>query len=63
MVPLAVFTTNPDGAAIVQTIGPLKTLSGNGAGATAMPSQRYLIVTEMHDPSHVVLRQASASTH
>ena len=62
LVPLAVFTTNPDGAAIVQTIGPLKSLAVRGAGGAAAASQRFLIVTEMKDPSLVVLRQASAST-
>jgi YVTN family beta-propeller protein len=57
--PLAVLKTNPDGAGIVQAIGPLKTLAGS-AGATA-PSRRFLIVTELKDSSQVVLRQAGAS--
>ncbi|HEX4487986.1 MAG TPA: hypothetical protein VH088_17040 [Terriglobales bacterium] len=53
--PLAVLKTNPDGAGSVQTIGPLKTLTNQGqAGAT----QRFLIVTDIKDPSDVVLRQA-----
>jgi hypothetical protein len=59
--PLAVLKTNPDGAGIVQTVGPLKTLIGAGADRNA-PSQRFLIVTDMKDRSQVVLRQASAST-
>jgi YVTN family beta-propeller protein len=54
--PLAVLKTNPDGAGIVQTIGPLKTLVA-GAGTTGgTPSRRFLIVTELKDPSQVVLR-------
>src|SRR5712692_10423323 len=57
--PLAVLKTNPDGAGIVQAIGPLKTLAGS-ARATA-PSRRFLIVTELKDSSQVVLRQAGAS--
>jgi YVTN family beta-propeller protein len=60
LVPLAVFTTNPDGAAIVQSIGPLKTLVPHSAGATDVTSQRFLIVTDSKDPSKVVLRQSSA---
>jgi YVTN family beta-propeller protein len=58
--PLAILKTNPDGAGIVQAIGPLKTLSGAAADASAA-SRRYLIVTDPKDPSQVVLRQASAS--
>jgi len=58
--PLAVVKTNPDGAGIVQAIGPLKRLAataGSGAGGS---QQRFLIVTEANDTSHVVLRQARA---
>jgi YVTN family beta-propeller protein len=52
--PLAVLKTNPDGAGTVQAIGPLKTLANQGqAGA-----QRFLIVTDITNPSDVVLRQA-----
>jgi YVTN family beta-propeller protein len=59
---LAVLKTNPDGAGIVQAVGPLKTLaSGNGA-APAGPARRFLIVTELSDSSRVVLRQAGSST-
>jgi hypothetical protein len=60
-IPLAVFTTNPDGGGIVQTIGPLKTLAANGPSAGGTSSQRFLIVTELNDPSKVVLRQAASS--
>jgi YVTN family beta-propeller protein len=60
LVPLAVMNTNPDGAGIVQTIGPLKTLAASSSGEAA--TQRFLIVTEMHNPSSVVLRQASTSS-
>jgi YVTN family beta-propeller protein len=50
--PLAVLKTNPDGAGTIQAIGPLKTLSVSDATKTP---QRYLIVTEMQNPSAVVL--------
>jgi len=56
--PLAVLKTNPDGAGIVQAIGPLKVLAGNDPGSSA--SQRFLIVTDIKDSSQVVLRQAGA---
>jgi len=60
---LAILKTNPDGAGIVQAIGPLKTLT-RGAGGTVGQSERYLVVTEMNDASQVVLRQSSvSSTH
>jgi YVTN family beta-propeller protein len=55
LVPLAVMSTNPDGAGIVQTVGPLKTLAARSS--TAATTQRFLIVTELNDSSHVVLRQ------
>jgi YVTN family beta-propeller protein len=54
--PLAVLKTNPDGAAIVQAIGPLKALAGNDPNTSA--PQRFLIVTDLKDSSQVVLRQA-----
>src|SRR6266567_1633248 len=57
--PLAVLKTNPDGAGIVQAIGPLKALAAKDPDSSA--SQRFLIVTDIKDPSQVVLRQASAS--
>ena len=57
--PLAVLKTNPDGAGIVQTIGPLKTLAcrwrcGEGRTFAEIP-YRY----RTKDPTQVVLRQAS----
>jgi YVTN family beta-propeller protein len=58
--PLAVLRTNPDGAGIVQAIGPLKMLAGNGSDSSA--TQRFLIVTDIKDSSQVVLRQAKASS-
>jgi len=58
LVPLAVVKTNPDGGGIVQAIGPLKTLVA-GAPSAPSSSQRFLIVTELNDPSQVVLRQTS----
>ena len=53
--PLAVLKTNPDGAGIVQAIGPLKVLAGNDPNASG--SQRFLLVSDMKDSSQVVLRQ------
>lgn len=60
--PLAVLKTNPDGAGIVQAIGPLKTLTGAPGASAGVPSQRFLIVTDQKDSSQVVLRQAGASS-
>jgi YVTN family beta-propeller protein len=57
---LAVLRTNPDGAGIVQAIGPLKTLAPGDSSAPAGPSRRFLIVTDPKDPSQVVLRQVSS---
>jgi hypothetical protein len=59
LAPLASFTTNPDGGAIVQSLGPLKTLAAGADAAAA--SRRFLIVTDFKDPSQVVLRQTSAA--
>src|SRR6266566_848529 len=59
--PLAILKTNPDGAGIVQAIGPLKILAGSGPTSSTV-SQRFLIVTDIKDSSQVVLRQASASS-
>jgi YVTN family beta-propeller protein len=56
--PLAILKTNPDGAGIVQAIGPLKVLIGpTSSTATA---QRFLVVTDVKDSSQVVLRQSAA---
>jgi YVTN family beta-propeller protein len=55
---LAVLKTNPDGAGIVQAIGPLKKLSANDPNSSV--SRRFLIVTEANDSSLVVLRQTEA---
>jgi hypothetical protein len=60
--PLAVLKTNPDGAGIVQAIGPLKTLAGGGSGSSGAQSRRFLIVTDPEDSSQVVLRQAGGSS-
>jgi len=57
--PLAVLKTNPDGAGIVQAIGPLKVLGGSDASA---PSQRFLIVTDIKDSSQPVLRQSNSAS-
>ena len=60
--PLAILKTNPDGAGIVQAIGPLKTIVG-GAGSLHEVASRFLIVTEMKDATHVLLRQVVSSGH
>jgi YVTN family beta-propeller protein len=54
--PLALLKTNPDGAGIVQAIGPLKTLANDNPNSAA--SKRFLIVADINDSSKVVLRQA-----
>jgi YVTN family beta-propeller protein len=56
--PLAVLKTNPDGAGIVQAIGPLKALAGDNS-ASSTP-KRFIIVTDLKDSSQVILRQANA---
>lgn len=58
---LAVLKTNPDGAGIVQAVGPLKTLARTTAGGPLDPAVRYLVVTDLHDPSQIVLRQSAIS--
>ena len=59
--PLAIFKANPDGAGVVQTLGPLKTLVRSGAATDGTLPQRFLIITDLNDPSRVVLRQAGSS--
>ena len=59
--PLAIFKTNPDGAGIVQALGPLKTVVPSGAAIDGTLPQRFLIITDLNDPSRVVLRQAGSS--
>ena len=58
--PLAILRTNPDGAGIVQAIGPLKALSAKGAASPTGSSQRYLIVSDSNDPDQPVLRQSNS---
>ena len=58
---LAIFKANPDGAGIVQTVGPLKALVHSGTPTGASPPQRFLIITDLNNPSRVVLRQADSS--
>jgi len=58
---LAIFKANPDGAGIVQALGPLKTLARPDAAVEGSPPQRFLIITDFNDPSRVVLRQAGSS--
>jgi YVTN family beta-propeller protein len=59
--PLASFKVNPDGAGIVQAVGPLKALVHPGAGIDASAVRRFLIITDLNNPSRVVLQQASSS--
>lgn len=59
--PLAVLRTNPDGAGIVQAIGPLKTLIGSSPASSTSASQRFLIVTDPRDATQVVLKQSAGS--
>jgi YVTN family beta-propeller protein len=54
--PLALFKTNPDGAGIVQAIGPLKRLAHGDSNASLAPLRRFLVVADAHDTSQVVLR-------
>ena len=58
---LAVLKTNPDGAGLVQAIGPLKTLAHGDSPASALLPARFLVITDLNDRSQVVLRQSSAS--
>jgi hypothetical protein len=55
--PLAVLKTNPDGAGIVQAIGPLKFVGGKDPNSST--SQRFLVVTDTKDSLQVVLRQSN----
>jgi hypothetical protein len=55
---LAVLKTNPDGAGIVQALGPLKELAPHDSNSPV--SRRFLIVTRANDSSLVVLRQTEA---
>ena len=59
--PLAVLKTNPDGAGIVQAAGPLKSLAASSGSTAGTPSERFLIVTELNDPSRVVLKEVVES--
>jgi len=59
--PLAIFKANPDGAGTVQALGPLKALVHLSAATETSPPQRFLIITDLDDPSRVVLRQAGSS--
>ena len=59
--PLAILRANPDGAGIVQALGPLKTLVRSGAATDGTLPRRFLIITDFKDPSRVVLRQAGSS--
>ncbi|MFB3916430.1 MAG: YncE family protein [Terriglobales bacterium] len=61
MEPLTVLKTNADGAGVAQAIGPLKSVA-RPAAATAAPTRRYLVVTELQQPSRVVLRQLATQT-
>jgi len=55
--PLAIFKANPDGAGIVQAVGPLKALAEGRSGSSDPANRRYLVVTDAQDIAKVVLRQ------
>jgi YVTN family beta-propeller protein len=55
---LAFLKTNPDGAGIVQVIGPLKVLAVRSSESHSAPSERFLIVVESGDANQVALRQS-----
>jgi YVTN family beta-propeller protein len=59
--PLATFKANPDGGAIVQTVGPLKELARIGSDTSKSSPRRFLVVADFRDPPRVVLRQTSSS--
>jgi len=59
---LATFKANPDGGAIVQTVGPLKELARIGSDSSEASPRRFLIVAEADDSRRVLLRQASSPT-
>jgi hypothetical protein len=61
LLPLAVLRTNLDGGGIVQAVGPLKALAGGAAAGAGVHPQRFLIVTELNNPSQVVLVESSSS--
>src|SRR4029077_21141745 len=60
--PLAILRTNPDGAGIVQTVGPLKSVSAGTTTDAATGSRKFLVVSELSDPSRVILQQTRPST-
>jgi YVTN family beta-propeller protein len=62
LVPLASFTTNPDGGQVVQSIGPLRKLANDAGEAEDEDCPRFLIVTELNNPSQVVLKQGDTSS-
>jgi YVTN family beta-propeller protein len=59
---LALLKTNPDGAGIVQAIGPLKVLVARGHASSTMSPTRFLIVVDGKDANQVVLREANGSS-
>lgn len=59
--PLAVLKTNADGAGIVQAEGPLKSLAASSGSTAGAPPERFLIVTELRDPSRVVMKEVVGS--
>ncbi len=56
---LSFLKTNPDGAGIVQVIGPLKLLAVRSSESHSTPSERFLIVVDSGDANQVVLRQSN----
>jgi YVTN family beta-propeller protein len=60
--PLAILKANPDGAGIVQALGSLKALVRSETSTDGTLPQRFLIITDLNDPSRVVLRQTGPSS-
>jgi YVTN family beta-propeller protein len=59
---LAFLKTNPDGAGIVQVIGPLKVLAVRSSESHSAPSERFLIVVASGDANQVVLRESNPAS-
>jgi YVTN family beta-propeller protein len=57
---LAVLRTNADGAGIVQAIGPLKTLAEKNVTPLTARTRRFLVVSELNNPSRLVLLPSAA---
>jgi hypothetical protein len=52
LIPIAMLKSNPDGSAVTQMIGPLKSVAPPGTG---LVPTRYLVVTKDGSPEAVLL--------